>query len=926
MKRIALLSVFVLLVIMACGEDKPRSPLAPLLAPAANVGINMDQCQNISLAHFTDPCGTAPTNQHPSWANGDVNVNNSQYREGDGLPYRNALTGITNGIWVVRVDYDFTQAGVFAVDRLTRFDLTQASNPCLSTNQVTCTVSAGFFEFDMPSEVAAPSADQPALPNSGDLDIAGTAANLAAADKKMRVWVTGGTGVFVSAGQNTGINDNFVKQNGLASGNSDREFAFKFTLSGCPANGCNVMMGWTGHIASAVDWGPGKGAASISGAPFHMRIKGVDQAQGTSGGNQDRSVQLGAIVQTIEVRKVLDPSTDPGLFNLQVDGTTVGTGANVGNGGTTGPVSVTAASHNVGETGGTGTSLGNYTTVISCVDASGTVVASGGGTPLSVPVVVGAAIVCTITNTRTPHLTVTKVLIPSNDGGKFNLQIDGVTAGTGTNVGDGGTTGAVAVTVGKHTAGEAAGIGTTLGDYSTVIGGDCAADGTITLASGDNKTCTITNTFRTPHLTVVKTVTNNNGGNAQPNDFKPSVGGTVVQSGVKNSYAANTALAIDETQLTGYTFVSITGDAKCPAVLGGTITLDEGDDITCTITNDDATAHLNLVKVVTADNGGTAVATDFTLSAAGPTPISGAGGAESDVNAGSYALSETGPSGYLASAWVCVGGTQNGSNVTLANGVSATCTINNDDIQPKLTVIKIVQGGVGVLPSDFTITVTGNSPSPATFPGSAGQLVTLNAGDYSVTESTVSPYTGGFSADCTGSIAVGETKTCTITNSVATRSSQGFWATHFTVASSTWLAIPTDDRNWCSGAKNMSNGPATADVAEMEGGFWSSISKKTLSPFNRSAIDQARMQLVQQLLAAMLNKQAFGAPDGGLIAAGVAAYCTGPTASILSSAGALEQYNTSGETVPFPSGFNPGSAAPKTAQANANKAFWDVLP
>ena len=62
-------------------------------------------------------------------------------------------------------------------------------------------------------------------------------------------------------------------------------------------------------------------------------------------------------------------------------------------------------------------------------------------------------------------------------------------------------------------------------------------------------------------------------------------------SGTEYTLAANTPYALDETQLTGYTFVSITGDPKCPAVLGGTITLDEGDDITCTITNDDIGAQ-----------------------------------------------------------------------------------------------------------------------------------------------------------------------------------------------------------------------------------------------------------------------------------------------------------------------------------------------
>src|SRR5262249_31673931 len=60
---------------------------------------------------------------------------------------------------------------------------------------------------------------------------------------------------------------------------------------------------------------------------------------------------------------------------------------------------------------------------------------------------------------------------------------------------------------------------------------------------------------------------------------------------------------------------------------------------------DDQPAHLTLVKRVVNDNGGTAAATDFSLSAAGPTPISGPGGADGAVNAGSYVPAETGPGG-----------------------------------------------------------------------------------------------------------------------------------------------------------------------------------------------------------------------------------------------------------------------------------------
>ena len=61
------------------------------------------------------------------------------------------------------------------------------------------------------------------------------------------------------------------------------------------------------------------------------------------------------------------------------------------------------------------------------------------------------------------------------------------TCGTGT--------GTLVTTVGAHTVTEGAGTGTDLNNYTAVTGTDCAADGTITLAAGDNKTCTITNTL-----------------------------------------------------------------------------------------------------------------------------------------------------------------------------------------------------------------------------------------------------------------------------------------------------------------------------------------------------------------------------------------------------------------------------------------------
>jgi hypothetical protein len=91
-----------------------------------------------------------------------------------------------------------------------------------------------------------------------------------------------------------------------------------------------------------------------------------------------------------------------------------------------------------------------------------------------------------------PQLTINKFLVhPSTHHLRlFNLQIDGFTVRANVN---GGSTGPQGVCPGNHTIGETGGTGTSLAQFHTVIGGDCAPDGTVNLAQGDNKTCTITN-------------------------------------------------------------------------------------------------------------------------------------------------------------------------------------------------------------------------------------------------------------------------------------------------------------------------------------------------------------------------------------------------------------------------------------------------
>jgi Ca2+-binding RTX toxin-like protein len=106
----------------------------------------------------------------------------------------------------------------------------------------------------------------------------------------------------------------------------------------------------------------------------------------------------------LQVKKALGPVTDPGKFNLRIDGVTLTPVGGVGNAGETTEQTVAAGNHTVSETAVAPTVLSNYGTSIICRDGdgAGAIVAQGGGTSLVVNVAEGADVVCVITNGRLP--------------------------------------------------------------------------------------------------------------------------------------------------------------------------------------------------------------------------------------------------------------------------------------------------------------------------------------------------------------------------------------------------------------------------------------------------------------------------------------------------------------------------------------------
>ncbi len=142
-------------------------------------------------------------------------------------------------------------------------------------------------------------------------------------------------------------------------------------------------------------------------------------------------------------------------------------------------------------------------------------------------------------------------------------------------------------------------------------------------------------------------------------------------------------------------------------------------------------ARLTLTKTVDNSAGGTASKTDWTLSATGPTTISGSTGSaevtDVSVSPGTYTLDESGPTGYSPSAWICTGGTLTGSSLDLAAGDTASCSITNTAQAPGTAELSasMTDSPDPVSPSApvrYTIDVSNVGGDPATATTLSGHL------------------------------------------------------------------------------------------------------------------------------------------------------------------------------------------------------------
>ena len=308
---------------------------------------------------------------------------------------------------------------------------------------------------------------------------------------------------------------------------------------------------------------------------------------------------------------------------------------------------------------------------------------AAGGTTVSVGL--GDEVTCSITNTELGSTLTLHKIVTNDDGGNdtqdnFQARIDGDAV-------DWDTVHDVEALV-EHIASEDDPFpGYEQGTWT----GDCAADGTVTLDPGQDGECTIVNDDIAAMVTVLKEVTNDDGGTAGPGAFDLVVDGFSHLHGDQVIVASNTQIAVGENGLTGYAQTGISCDDGTSLDGQGDVTLnlDEGEHVTCTVSNDDLPASITLVKNVVNDDGATAVADDFQALLDG-NPV--AWGVSVGLPAGEHFASEDTLDGYTPSDWG--GDCAADGSATLENGEHLVCSITNDDLPAEIDVVKDATDGV----------------------------------------------------------------------------------------------------------------------------------------------------------------------------------------------------------------------------------------
>jgi hypothetical protein len=270
-------------------------------------------------------------------------------------------------------------------------------------------------------------------------------------------------------------------------------------------------------------------------------------------------------------------------------------------------------------------------------------------------------------------------------------------------------------------------------------------------------------------------------------------------------------------------------------------------------------------------------------------------------------------------------------------------------VLPTLTILKSTSG----VTDTFGWTVTGANPltPSASVPANSTNFsvfsASINVGSSIISENAPpagwtltdavctgaslgvtngTPDNNGVPTSITFNATYGDHVVCSYVNSnVQTTRTQGFWSTHTALANNVWNGTGTLPGETALGTDNTLCGvtitaQALPGLNELMGGFWSNVSKVSTNG-KRTPIDQARMQMLQQYLAAVLNVHAFGSGSEGMLATAQAAYCGNDQSAIKAQVGILGTFNQSGDNQTFTPG---ASATAQESKKEADIPFWNT--
>jgi hypothetical protein len=245
------------------------------LQASSKPSVSLEQCSNLTT--------TCDTTHSSNWQTGNLGTSNSDYAEGDSVPYRTIASNLAVGkTYKLHIEWDTTQSGKHALDYLTTYNRTESTaNPCAG---VTCSGGTSTLAIPIDSQVTGGGVTQVSGQNF-------TAFGATFPADGATVSNSGGN-LCGTATCTITTNPSAYSLNGTYAGTSQTGLALYFT-----ATNSTAVIAWSGHIARRLDWGAGNSAANVSGSPYHMRVidLGCSNDDNCSAGNMDRSLSAAAV-------------------------------------------------------------------------------------------------------------------------------------------------------------------------------------------------------------------------------------------------------------------------------------------------------------------------------------------------------------------------------------------------------------------------------------------------------------------------------------------------------------------------------------------------------------------------------------------------------------------------------------------------------